>query len=126
MKRAIKFRGRVINRKAAVGNEAEIGDLVTGSLSIYEEEPARRRCWIKRQEKNHVHIDYPVDEDSISQLVGYDKDGREVYEGDKLVSVDNGAVWVAVLNPTVTLPKYEHLESSNLELSGLKLQENQS
>ena len=84
MKRAIKFRGRVINRKAAVGNEAEIGDLVTGSLSIYEEEPARRRCWIKRQEKNHVHIDYPVDEDSIAQLVGYDSDGREVYEGDEL------------------------------------------
>lgn len=86
MNRPIKFRGRVINRKAAVGNEAEIGDLVTGSLIIYEEEPARRRCWIKRQEKNHVHIDYPVDEDSIAQLVGYDKDGREVYEGDKVTS----------------------------------------
>lgn len=85
MNRPIKFRGRVINRKAAVGNEAEIGDLVTGSLIIYEEEPARRRCWIKRQEKKHVHIDYPVDEDSIAQLVGYDKDGREVYEGDVLI-----------------------------------------
>ena len=85
MKRPIKFRGRVINRKAAVGNEAEIGDLVTGSLIIYEEEPARRRCWIKRQEKNHVHIDYPVDADSIAQLVGYDVDGNEVYEGDTLI-----------------------------------------
>lgn len=82
MNRPIKFRGRVINRKAALGNEAEIGDLVTGSLIIYEEEPARRRCWIKRQEKNHVHIDYPVDEDSIAQLVGYDANGNEIYEGD--------------------------------------------
>ena len=27
----------------------------------------------------------PVDEDSIAQLVGYDKDGAEVYEGDTLV-----------------------------------------
>ncbi|MBR1807254.1 MAG: hypothetical protein IJ774_12830, partial [Selenomonadaceae bacterium] len=50
-----------------------------------EEEPARRRCWIKRQEKNHVHIDYPVDEDSIAQLVGFDREGAEVYEGDILL-----------------------------------------
>ena len=27
---------------------------------------------------------YYVEADSIAQLVGYDKDGREVYEGDKL------------------------------------------
>ena len=98
--RQIKFRGRVINRKAAVGNEAEIGDLVTGSLIIYEEEPARRRCWIKRQEKNHVHIDYPVDEDSIAQLVGYDAHGREVYEGDEVVD-KFGEKYLAQLTPTL-------------------------
>jgi len=103
MNRPIKFRGRVINRKAAVGNEAEIGDLVTGSLIIYEEEPARRRCWIKRQEKNHVHIDYPVDEDSIAQLVGYDANGNEVYEGDTIV-LQNGAEYVAKLFSNITSP----------------------
>lgn len=102
--RPIKFRGRVINRKAAVGNEAEIGDLVTGSLIIYEEEPARRRCWIKRQEKNHVHIDYPVDEDSIAQLVGFDREGAEVYEGDLLVD-KHGIEYVVRLIPQVPVAK---------------------
>ena len=106
MNRPIKFRGRVINRKAAVGNEAEIGDLVTGSLIIYEEEPARRRCWIKRQEKNHVHIDYPVDEDSIAQLVGYDANGNEVYEGDTVVNLRDGTRFKAAMNHIYTVKIY--------------------
>ncbi|MBR4384152.1 MAG: hypothetical protein IKP64_11415 [Selenomonadaceae bacterium] len=112
MKRPIKFRGRDIDTGEIIyGDFREIGihaHIFKEADCYYEEELIE------------------VDPDSVAQLVGYDKDGREVYEGDKLVSVDNGAVWVAVLNPTVTLPKYEHLESSNLELIGLKLQENQS
>ena len=32
---------------------------------------------------------YPVYPDSVAQLVGYDADGKEVYEGDKLKHVDD-------------------------------------
>lgn len=33
---------------------------------------------------------YLVDRDSVVQLVGHDKNGAEVYEGDELVCVDDG------------------------------------
>ena len=115
MKRPIKFRGRAMNR-----------DFVFGLLTKKKIRSSGEIRWAIATGNCTAGETVPVNENSIAQLVGYDKDGREVYEGDQLVSVDNGAVWVAVLNPTVTLPKYEHLESSNLELSGLKLQENQS
>ncbi|MBR2519712.1 MAG: hypothetical protein IKE46_08010 [Selenomonadaceae bacterium] len=105
MKRPIKFRAR-----------NEYGEVFYGS---FDEDTCTIDCW-------DIAETVVVERDSVAQLVGYDADGNEVYEGDELVSVDNGTVWVAVLNPTVTLPKYEHLESSNLELIGLKLQENQS
>ena len=39
---------------------------------------------------------YEVDSDSIAQLVGYDKDGKEVYEGDIIVD-ENGGEMPAML-----------------------------
>ena len=39
-----------------------------------------------------------VEPESVAQLVGYDKDGNEVYEGDKLVN-ENGDVFTAYLSP---------------------------
>ena len=30
-----------------------------------------------------------IDENSIAQLIGYDADGKEVYEGDKMISTIN-------------------------------------
>ena len=50
-----------------------------------------------------------VHPDSIAQLVGYDKDGREVYEGD--IIVDDIAEYVA------------HL-FANVRISDCKLKEN--
>lgn len=35
-----------------------------------------------------------VDPDTIAQLVGYDKHGREVYEGDELTNAD-GKIYIA-------------------------------
>lgn len=53
-----------------------------------------------------------VDPDSVAQLVGYDKDGREVYEGDKLIRIPDKlfadgteAVYSAVLFGAVKNPK---------------------
>ena len=60
MNRPIKFRGRTC------GNVMVYGDLRhVGSTAVID--------------------DTAVYEDSIAQLVGFDRDGREVYEGDILL-----------------------------------------
>ncbi|MBR1806190.1 MAG: hypothetical protein IJ774_07385 [Selenomonadaceae bacterium] len=76
MKRPIKFRGRTC------GNVMVFGDLRhVGSTAVID--------------------DTAVYEDSIAQLVGYDADGREVYEGDTIV--DDIAEYVAHLFPNVRI-----------------------
>lgn len=71
MNRPIKFRGRTC------GNVMVYGDLRhVGSTAVID--------------------DTAVYEDSIAQLVGYDRDGNEVYEGDFLVN-DNGDGFFAEL-----------------------------
>ena len=84
MKRPIKFRGVVISRRAAVGREADIGDSITGSLIIEDDGFNHQSYWIRHKKKGYAAIDYPVAPDSIAQLVGYDRDGNEVYEGDTI------------------------------------------
>ena len=56
----------------------------------------------------HVHPEFyvggrQVKPDSVAQLVGYDSDGNEVYEGDKIV-LQNGAEYVAKLFGNITSP----------------------
>lgn len=61
MKHNIKFRGRNMNGNFVYGNFLYIG--------------------------NDVYVgDSLVDPDSIARFVGYDADGNEVYEGDKVIS----------------------------------------
>lgn len=70
--RDIKFRGRVLD-----SNKIDGGKIVCGMLSI---------CTLK----DKTHWIYPldggwgfeVDPDSVAQLIGYDSNGKEVYEGD--------------------------------------------
>ncbi|MBR4382872.1 MAG: hypothetical protein IKP64_04875, partial [Selenomonadaceae bacterium] len=59
MKRPIKFRGRDKNGKFRYG---DFNDIDLGTIFA------------------------DVDEDSIAQLVGYDANGKEIYEGDKVTS----------------------------------------
>ena len=47
-----------------------------------------------------------VDPDTVQQLVGYDQDGKEVYEGDVVVD-ERGVEWKGVLNHAITLPQFE-------------------
>lgn len=87
--RTIKFRGRVFD-----GHRFNAGEMVYGSLITYKE-GLFDRYEIQRVE-DEFFVNYRVDEDSIAQFVGYDADGREVYEGDILVD-DNGSEMPAML-----------------------------
>ena len=78
MTRPIKFRGRVPDSDKMYG-----GKIVCGSLLDYGESTSScPQFWIRPKNSD---INYPIDEKSIAQLVGYDKDGNEVYEGDTFV-----------------------------------------
>ena len=80
MNRTIKFRGRCI------GNHfPHFGEMVYGSLIAYEDNASSLHCFICSQGQEPFHVDYPVDPESVAQLVGYDSDGNEVYEGDVFV-----------------------------------------
>lgn len=76
--RPIKFRGRVFD-----GHRFNAGEMVYGSLITYKE-GLFDRYEIQRVEDGFF-VNYRVDADSIAQLVGYDSDGCEVYEGDIFV-----------------------------------------
>lgn len=95
MTKPIKFRGRV-----PVSDEHHGGKIVFGSLVIYSEDEAYCQgypCWIVPPKD---YRSYPVETDSVAQLVGVDKDGNEVYEDD-LVTDKNGYDGFAALLPVV-------------------------
>ena len=77
MTRPIKFRGRVHET-----DPLDAGKIVYGSFVDYGENFYQYRYWIYPTDGDR---NFPVDENSIAQLVGYDKDGKEVYEGDTFV-----------------------------------------
>ena len=68
MERPIKFRGRDQNGKF------HYGDLNHSDKYVLISNDGKPRIF--------------VDPDSVAQLVGYDANGNEVYEGDALISVD--------------------------------------
>ena len=93
MKRPIKFRGRHI----ATGGKMVYGNLLLLNSAAY----------IYRA-KSGV---FEVDPNSIAQLVGYDKDGREVYEGDIVVGRDY-EIEVKLI-PNVVFPNFKLKEDSH-------------
>lgn len=76
--RPIKFRGVVPDSDKLDGGKIVYGSLVIYATGMYSHwiytEGADRNC--------------PVEPESVAQLVGYDRDGREVYEGDVLILSD--------------------------------------
>lgn len=106
--RKIKFRGKRAN-----------GEFVFGSYccEVY--------CDIA---KLHVIIDergeeFSIDSNSVDQLVGYDANGNEVYEGDRLTDAD-GNEHVARLESVTQNPDTAELHFWAYP-SQLKLKENQ-
>ena len=74
MKRPIKFRGRTC------GNVMVYGDL----RHMVETEGIG--CLVASTRHYVTVDDIEVTPESVAQLVGYDANGNEVYEGDKVVS----------------------------------------
>ena len=93
--RTIKFRGQRIKFK-------NNGELVYGYFSMNG-----RTALIWYDEGRAGAI---VDPDSVAQLVGYDKDGNEVYEGDKVTSEVYEGEYVARL--TGNLPPHPILQEA--------------
>lgn len=112
MNRKIKFRGR----------RTDNGELVYGN-GIYQDLPVTE----KQKELGFVSrtyiigTEFPlvaklwhfVEPESVAQLVGYDKDGREVYEGDKVTSEVYEGEYVARL--TGDLPPHPILQEVHNE-----------
>ena len=48
---------------------------------------------------------FAVQNDSVARLVGYDADGKEIYEGDTVFDADNNAV-IAALYPNAHYKNY--------------------
>ena len=71
MKRTIKFRGRDMN-----------GRLVYGLLTKKKLRHSGDIVWAIAMGDCSQSETVPVNPSSIVQLVGYDKDGNEMYEGD--------------------------------------------
>ena len=66
---------------------------------------------------------YFVDENELDFFVGYDSDGKEVYEGDKLIEKGSRHEWEAILLPQAEMDcggVYENLYNKK---SAFKLKE---
>lgn len=72
--RKIKFRGRV-----PMSDKINGGKIVYGYLMVYES--GLYTHWICPCTGEY---NYPVDPDSVKQLIAVDVNGREIYEGDKI------------------------------------------
>ena len=93
MKRPIKFRGRATTLEVG---KMVYGDLIQsgGEASIFD----------------GTHRFY-VDPNTVAQLVGYDKDGREIYEGDKVVSEYGDSVIARLVDNLPPKAKFKEAQS---------------
>lgn len=90
--RKIKFRGE----------DLHTGELVYGDFVHYV--PQSSFCGIVDQD-GFLH---EIKTNSQAQLVGYDKQGREVYQGDVMEFTDTGELLSAEFTPCFA-DKYRHL-----------------
>lgn len=106
--RKIKFRGRAISDLFGVSVDKIVhGDLFHewNKVSIFDEDDGDI---------------YKVDPESIAQFVGHDSNGNEVYEGDTLIDLQDGAEWLAVLRSEALYKPDNGYHRSNLDKLTLK------
>lgn len=84
--RTIKFRGVDTS-----------GELIYGNYSQY----SRDECAISDGKRLAF-----VKPETVAQLVGFDKDGKEVYEGDRLINDRDGTHFRAAMNHIYTIGQY--------------------
>ena len=77
--RQIKFRGRRPN-----------GQIIYGDL-LHKKSAVMIAV-------THV-LKFHVEPDSVAQLVGFDSNGKEVYEGDKLIDCEGDEYTASICNP---------------------------
>ena len=73
---ATKFKAR--------GKDGE-GQIHTGWLSVYFLKGELKTYIQEEAEENKPAMTFYVEPESVAQFVGYDSDGKEVYEGDELI-----------------------------------------
>ncbi|MBR2733023.1 MAG: hypothetical protein IKO74_02295 [Selenomonadaceae bacterium] len=95
--RTIKFRGRAMN-----------GDFVYGLLTKKKIRSSGEIRYAIATGNCTAGETIPVNENSIAQLVGYDANGKEIYEGDKVTSEVYEGEYVARL--TDNLPPHPILQ----------------
>lgn len=88
--RNFKFRGRVPDSDKIDG-----GKIVFGNLVVYAD-ASMYTHWIYPFAGDR---NFPVEPDSVALRVGYDKQGREVYQGDVIEFTDTGEPLSAELTP---------------------------
>ena len=97
--RTIKFRGRAMN-----------GDFVYGLLTKKKIRSSGEIRYAIATGNCTAGETIPVNENSIAQLVGYDANGKEIYEGDKVTSEVYEGEYVARL--TDNLPPHPILQET--------------
>ena len=76
---ATKFKAR--------GKDGE-GQIHTGWLSVYFLKGELKTYIQEEAEENKPAMTFYVEPESIAQFVGYDADGNEIYEGDKVQGIN--------------------------------------
>lgn len=97
MSKEIKFRGRSVQSgKWLYGYLGEVNIEVL--QSIYKEKVIfENLAWFNTDNFGYVVNDYSVDESTIGQFTGlHDKNGKEIYEGDILRSLQSNKLMVVV------------------------------
>ena len=98
--REIKFRG------ITPGGKVVYGDLSHGSFT--DELFIRERTKVTTDAEGHKYFETPMHKvTGYAQLVGYDKHGRELYEGDKVRNPIDGATFRVYMNNLYEVGTYE-------------------